>query len=257
MYDFLLITMKFSDNVYFTVDIIDNHFNLSPYFVNTYQQFFATFHAFNVREDEKFIRYEVNATVERDCNLNKYEFFLVYNKNDDYYVLLNRGKCTVLNIQDEDSEYSIIEQELMNVLLVQLFGYIPRFFFDEDENKVYSKIAKYLNNRIQRYIKKYDNIPFSRSGEHFYNISEDSSLLLNNAFLPTSSTDLPTILSNTSFNKTFTNSVITNYGNIGNWDTSNVTDMSYMFLGSKINKPLENWNTSNVMNMKEMFWDFI
>ena len=109
MYDFLLITMKFSDNVYFTVDTIDNHFNLSPYFVNTYQQFFATFHAFNVREDEKFIRYEVNATVERDDNLNKYEFFLVYNKNDDYYVLLNRGKCTVLNIQDEDSEYSIIE----------------------------------------------------------------------------------------------------------------------------------------------------
>ena len=80
-----------------------------------------------------------------------------YNKNDDYYVLLNRGKCTVLNIQDEDSEYSIIEQELMNVLLVQLFGYIPRFFFNEDENKVYSKIAKYLNNRIQSYIKKYDN----------------------------------------------------------------------------------------------------
>ena len=35
--------MKFSDNVYFTVDTIDNHFNLSPYFVNTYQQFLQLF----------------------------------------------------------------------------------------------------------------------------------------------------------------------------------------------------------------------
>ena len=149
--------MKFSDNVYFTVDTIDNYFNLPPYFVNTFSKFFSTFHAFNVQEDDKFIRYEINASVERDDYLNKYEFYIVYNKNDDYYVLLNRSKCTVLNIQDEELEYSVIEPELLNILLIQLFGYIPRFFFDEDENKVYSKIAKYLNNRIQRYIKKYNN----------------------------------------------------------------------------------------------------
>ena len=149
--------MKFSDNVYFTVDTIDNYFNLPPYFVNTFSKFFSTFHAFNVQEDDKFIRYEINASVERDDYLNKYEFYIVYNKIDDYYVLLNRSKCTVLNIQDEELEYSVIEPELLNILLIQLFGYIPRFFFDEDENKVYSKIAKYLNNRIQRYIKKYNN----------------------------------------------------------------------------------------------------
>ena len=149
--------MKLSDNVYFTVDTIDNYFNLPNYFINTYEQFFSTFHAFNVHENDKFIRYEVNAIIERDYKLNKYVFYIVYNKKDDYYVLLNRERCTVLNIQDEESEFSVIEPELINILLKQLFEYIPRFFFDEDENKVYSKIVKYLNNRIQRYMNKYRN----------------------------------------------------------------------------------------------------
>jgi hypothetical protein len=149
--------MKFSDNVYFTVDTIDNNFNLSEYFSRLFEQFFSTFHAFTVREDDKFIRYKVNATIERDYCLNKYEFYLVYNKKDDYYVLLNREKCTVLDIHDNDFNYSVIEPELINILLIQIFGYIPRFFFDEDGNRVYSKIVKYLNNRIQRYMNKYRN----------------------------------------------------------------------------------------------------
>ncbi len=148
--------MKFLNNVYFTLDTIDNYYNLPSYFVSSFEQFFSTFHAFNVREDDKYIRYEVNATIDRDNELNKYSFFLVYNKYDDYYVLLNRNKCTILYVQDDEGN-SIIESELINLLLVQLFGYIPRFFFNEDENKVYSKITKYLNNRIQRYIKKYNN----------------------------------------------------------------------------------------------------
>ena len=41
---------------------------------------------------------------------------------------------------------------------------------------------------------------------------------------------------------------------IGNWNTSNVTDMSYMFSGATVfNQPLNNWDVSNVTDMSYMF----
>ena len=41
---------------------------------------------------------------------------------------------------------------------------------------------------------------------------------------------------------------------IGNWDTSRVTNMGYMFEDAKsFNQPIGNWNTSNVTDMSEMF----
>ena len=40
---------------------------------------------------------------------------------------------------------------------------------------------------------------------------------------------------------------------IGGWDVSNVTDMSYMFYHSKFNQNISNWNVSNVTTMKYMF----
>ena len=40
------------------------------------------------------------------------------------------------------------------------------------------------------------------------------------------------------------------------WDTSNVTDMSFMFHRAKaFNQPIGNWNTSNVTNMVGMFYE--
>ena len=41
--------------------------------------------------------------------------------------------------------------------------------------------------------------------------------------------------------------------NIGGWDVSKVTDMSYMFYHSKFNQDISNWDTSNVTAMKYMF----
>lgn len=44
------------------------------------------------------------------------------------------------------------------------------------------------------------------------------------------------------------------FSGIENWDVSNVTDMSYMFRGCKdFNQPLNNWDVSSVTNMSRMF----
>ncbi|MCC5945177.1 MAG: BspA family leucine-rich repeat surface protein, partial [Bernardetiaceae bacterium] len=43
---------------------------------------------------------------------------------------------------------------------------------------------------------------------------------------------------------------------IGNWNTSNVTDMKWMFRGaSSFNQPIGDWNTENVTHMGWMFWE--
>src|SRR5574344_1420583 len=42
-------------------------------------------------------------------------------------------------------------------------------------------------------------------------------------------------------------------GDISKWNTSNVTDMSDMFIGSHFNGDISKWNTSNVRNMCGMF----
>jgi len=40
---------------------------------------------------------------------------------------------------------------------------------------------------------------------------------------------------------------------IGDWDVGNVTDMSNMFSGTPFNQPIGNWDISNVINMRFMF----
>ena len=45
---------------------------------------------------------------------------------------------------------------------------------------------------------------------------------------------------------------------IGDWDVSNVTNMSKLFYSNRFfNEPLNNWDVSNVTNMKNMFFDCI
>ena len=45
---------------------------------------------------------------------------------------------------------------------------------------------------------------------------------------------------------------IEKYGHISHWDTSSVTDMSYMFAMS-FNQDISRWNTSSVTDMDSMF----
>ena len=48
--------------------------------------------------------------------------------------------------------------------------------------------------------------------------------------------------------------IVDKYGEINNWDVSNVTDMESMFVEAiSFNQPLNNWNVSNVTNMAWMF----
>jgi surface protein len=66
-------------------------------------------------------------------------------------------------------------------------------------------------------------------------------------------TDVPSITNN-SLAFCFANATSSNFGNINNWDVSNVTNMDNMFYNaSSFNQPLNNWNVSNVTNMDNMF----
>ena len=43
-------------------------------------------------------------------------------------------------------------------------------------------------------------------------------------------------------------------GDISKWNVSNVTNMNHMFNGSVFNQDISNWDVSNVTNMEDMFF---
>ena len=50
-------------------------------------------------------------------------------------------------------------------------------------------------------------------------------------------------------------SALSKYGDIKDWDTSNVTDMSLLFMEmEQFNDDISNWNVSKVTDMNRMFW---
>ena len=50
-------------------------------------------------------------------------------------------------------------------------------------------------------------------------------------------------------------SALAKYGNISDWNTENVTDMSKLFWGaSNFNEDISRWNTGNVTYMNKLFW---
>ncbi|MEZ0005649.1 surface protein [Flavobacterium sp. 28YEA47A] len=68
-------------------------------------------------------------------------------------------------------------------------------------------------------------------------------------------TDLPDLSQVTNAQAMFAGcSVLNSPANIGNWNTSNITNMSQMFSRTYLfNQNIGNWNTGNVTNMSEMF----
>jgi surface protein len=109
----------------------------------------------------------------------------------------------------------------------------------------YTNVNGWYNSSTTNFtISKFGKLPLSRGGSQFY--------YLNN--LSFTATDSPTILSNTSANAMF--QFCSNFnGNIGSWNTANVTNMGAMFfLCSAFNQNIGSWNTANVTNMGAMFF---
>jgi surface protein len=73
--------------------------------------------------------------------------------------------------------------------------------------------------------------------------------------LSCTATDLPDLTLVNSMEKMFRNcSSLNGPTNINNWNTSNVTNMQFMFNDAfDFNQPIGNWNTGNVTNMQWMF----
>ena len=57
-------------------------------------------------------------------------------------------------------------------------------------------------------------------------------------------TDMSFMFENSKFN-----------GDITNWDVSNVKNMSYMLANSEFNNDISHWNVSNVIKMRGMFYN--
>jgi surface protein len=103
------------------------------------------------------------------------------------------------------------------------------------------------------------NIPLSKLGFQFKNVATSSETLF-------AANTVPLILPNTSLDNCFAGCVYFNQS-IDNWNTTNVTNMSYMFANSFIlypsyynayyfvnfNQNISNLDTSNVTNMSNMF----
>jgi len=118
----------------------------------------------------------------------------------------------------------------------------------------------YLNGTITTpgniTIDDFDSIPMSRQGSQFKNYIGS---------FPLTSTNIPTLLVNTSCFEMFYGASNFNQ-DMGDWDTSTVTNMSYMFYNAytfnkNISSKIANngsdylaWDTSNVTDMSYMFY---
>ena len=101
----------------------------------------------------------------------------------------------------------------------------------------------YNQHTVGLTILQYGNIPLSRSGFQFANVT----------VINTTAIDAPTVLLNTSFNGFIATSGFNS--NINNWNIQDIiTNFNYMFwYGFAFNQDISGWNTSNVTNMDHMF----
>ena len=121
--------------------------------------------------------------------------------------------------------------------------YTVNFCYSDDNNNFGLKVG---SNDIE--ITQWGGIPLTRDGEQFKNFPGSISVTL--------STDLPTILPNTSLYRCFHDSNMSNddFGNIQYWDVSNVTNIQGMFFGcNNFNQPLNEWDVSNVTTLLGTF----
>ena len=121
------------------------------------------------------------------------------------------------------------------------------YVFDDSGNS--SVDGLYLNGTIttpgNMTIDDFNSIPMSRQGSQFKNYTGS---------FPSTSTNIPTLLANTSCFEMFYGASNFNQ-DIESWDTTSVTDMEDMFKSaSSFNQNIGLWNVSSVTDMKEMFY---
>ena len=99
-----------------------------------------------------------------------------------------------------------------------------------------------VDNSSAAYITNYAYGIATDGSSKFIPTGQTSAVLFNN-IVTTFMTDMSSLFANvTEFNS-----------DISSWDTSRVTNMSYMFYNMKFNSPINHWNTTNVTNMMSMF----
>jgi surface protein len=120
------------------------------------------------------------------------------------------------------------------------------FIFDDTGESTVDGL--YLNGTITipgtMLITDFGLVPLSRQGNQFRDYTGS---------FPVSSTNIPTLLVNTSCFYMFYKAYGFNH-NIESWDTSSVVNMEAMFYKAiNFNQPLNNWDVSQVTNMDAMF----
>jgi hypothetical protein len=132
----------------FSFDIYEDNCILPKYLLG--DQFYSYFTVKKKKENSNHVIYYIRCSIERNYYLNNYMFYLKHNKEKDYYILNDSNGNTVDNVYDNESDYSIIEAPIINNMLINICGHIPKLYFGDILNKTYSKINKYINNNLRK-----------------------------------------------------------------------------------------------------------
>jgi surface protein len=147
-------------------------------------------------------------------------------------IINTNGSFTTLN-----SSYNVVDNK-MEVTIAFVYS-------DSEQNDglSFKNVSTYYNAFTNLTITQFGEIPLSKEGEQFAQLS---SLIF-------TATDAPTILTNTSLYTTFAGCA-TFDSNISGWNTFNVINMRFTFLNAtNFNQDIGNWNTSSVADMGSMF----
>ena len=116
---------------------------------------------------------------------------------------------------------------------VSITGTFPRIYFNATGDK--TKILE---------VKQWGNQAWTSMEKAFSGCSK----------LNITATDVPDLTNLSSMRNMFNNALLETANKIGEWDTSTVTDMGWMFVGTRaFNQDISSWNTSMVTTMEAMF----
>ncbi|WP_166627786.1 BspA family leucine-rich repeat surface protein, partial [Tenacibaculum caenipelagi] len=152
------------------------------------------------------------------------------NSSYTYNYTVEWGDGTVSENHTGDASHTYDNPGVYNVAIT---GTFPAIFFNNTGDK--TKIKG---------IKQWGNIAWKSMEGAFHGCT----------YLNSTATDIPDLSQVTSMASMFNTAYRYQFDEpIGDWDVSNVTDMSNLFKITYFNKNISNWNVSNVTNMLGMF----